>query len=98
MAISSFIPTNSTAGFLAEGGGPAVDLNTLIPPGSGLQVIEADRINDLGEIAGDGKDVNGNNHAILLIPCDDNHPDVEGCDYGMVDASIALAQTTPAVA
>ena len=64
-----------------------MDLNTLIPPGSGLQLTEADEINDLGEISAEGPDANGNNHVVVLIPCDENHSDVEGCDYRMVDAS-----------
>jgi uncharacterized membrane protein len=80
---------DGTAAFLSEGGGPVVDLNTLVPPGSGLQLYEADQINDLGEISVQGSDANGNNHVVLLIPCDDNHPAVEGCDYSLVDASAA---------
>ena len=84
--------------FLSEDGGPIVDLNTLVPPGSGLQLVEVRTINDLGEIdIGDAWDANGNHHSVLLIPCDGNHPGVEGCDYSMVEASDAVAQVTPAV-
>jgi probable HAF family extracellular repeat protein len=36
--------------FLWEDGGPMVDLNTLIPPGSGVQLTNAFNINDRGEI------------------------------------------------
>jgi uncharacterized membrane protein len=79
--------TSSSAAFLWEDAGPIVDLNTLVPPGSGLQLVEAHQINDRGEIAIGAVDVNGNNHAVLLIPCDENHPGVEGCDYSMVDAT-----------
>ena len=70
--------------FLWENGGPMVDLNTLIPPGSKLQLRQAININDRGEISGVGVLFNGDQHAVLLIPCDENHPDVEGCDYSMV--------------
>jgi probable HAF family extracellular repeat protein len=83
--------------FLSEDGGPVVDLNTLVPPSSGIQLVEGVQINDRGEIAAQGPDANGNNHAVLLIPCDENHLGVEGCDYSMVDAPAAVAQTTPAV-
>jgi uncharacterized membrane protein len=75
--------TNGTAAALAEDGGPVVDLNTLIPPGSGLQLVEADQINDLGEISAQGLDATGNNHVVVLIPCDDDHLGVEGCDYSL---------------
>jgi probable HAF family extracellular repeat protein len=73
--------------FLWQKGGPMVDLNTLIPPGSDLHLEFPGTINDRGEIAGNGSDSNGNEHAFLLIPCDENHPDVDGCDYSLVDAS-----------
>jgi probable HAF family extracellular repeat protein len=82
--------------FLWEGGGPMVDLNTLVSSNkSGLSVAGAININDRGEIAGSSADVNGYSFAILLIPCDENHPGVEGCDYSMVDANTAKQSPTP---
>jgi probable HAF family extracellular repeat protein len=74
-------------GFLWENGGPPVDLNTLIVPASSTYVTTAILINDNGDIAGLGKDANGNHYAVLLIPCDENHPGIEGCDYDLVDAT-----------
>jgi probable HAF family extracellular repeat protein len=81
--------------FLWENGGPAVDLNTFVPPGSGPQLTQATSINDRGEIAGQATTSNGDNHAFLLIPCDDKHTDGEGCDYSPVDAT-TVPQTQPA--
>ena len=57
--------------FLWENGSIA-DLQTLILPGSGFTVNDAISINDRGEIAGYGTPSNGDNHVILLIPCDEN--------------------------
>jgi probable HAF family extracellular repeat protein len=89
-------------GFLWEHGGPVVDLNQLVPAGSGLTVVTAVFINDRGEIAGTAKLSNGDEHAVVLIPCDENHPDVEGCDYDLVEAvsevQVRPAQITPAPA
>ena len=70
--------------------GSIVDLNTLAPPGSGVQLTDADYINESGEITASGVS-KSDNHAFLLIPCDENHPGVEGCDYSMVDASAATS-------
>jgi probable HAF family extracellular repeat protein len=83
------------AAFVWEEGGPIADLNTLIPSNSGIQLYETGQINDRGEIAVNGLDANGNNHDILLIPCDENHPDVEGCDYDLIDAATAAARVSP---
>jgi probable HAF family extracellular repeat protein len=55
--------------------GAAIDLNAVIPPNSGLQLVYALSINDRGEIAGIGvppgvaaADVESLGHAFLLIP------------------------------
>jgi hypothetical protein len=68
---------------LWENGGPIIDLSTLISPGAAVTLIEAIFINDRGEIAALGKLANGDEHAIVLFPCDENHPDIEGCDYSL---------------
>jgi probable HAF family extracellular repeat protein len=78
---------------LSENGGPLVDLQTLVLPGSGVTLVEALFINDRGEIAARGNPSSGIQHSVLLIPCDDNHPGVEGCDYSLVDAATAAAQS-----
>jgi probable HAF family extracellular repeat protein len=77
--------TTALHAILWEGGGPAVDLNTLIPPNSSLQLVNALDINNQGEIAGLGvppgcqpADVDICGHAYLLIPCDGNHDDGGG--------------------
>jgi len=75
------------------------DLNALIPPNSPLFLEFTETINDQGEIAGTGSDANGHTHAFLAIPCDENHRDLEGCDYNLLEgSSAAITQaTTPAV-
>ena len=79
-----------------------VDLNTLIPAGSALQLAVARNINDRGEIVGDGVPPGASPnsfgfHGFLLIPCDENHPNIEGCDYSLVDASAATTGEKQAV-
>jgi probable HAF family extracellular repeat protein len=66
-------------GFLWQNGGPAIDLNTLVAPGSGLTVNSATYINDRGEIAGTGVLASGDVHAFLLIPCAEDN---QGCGNG----------------
>jgi probable HAF family extracellular repeat protein len=56
--------------FLWEHGGPAIDLNTFVPPGSGLTLTSATSIGDGGEITGQAVLTNGEEHAFLLIPRD----------------------------
>jgi probable HAF family extracellular repeat protein len=49
--------------------GQIVDLNTLIPASSGVQLQFAFQINERGEIAGFGALKNGDPRAFVLIPC-----------------------------
>ena len=81
---SDCVNYNTSRGFLWENGSIA-DLNTLIPANSALYVIYAYTINHRGEIAVNGVDANGIEQAALLVPCDENHPGVEGCDYSPAD-------------
>jgi probable HAF family extracellular repeat protein len=85
--------------FLWENGS-MVDLQALLLPGSGITLsscagcdIGAYNINDRGEIAGQGVLSNGDTRVVLLIPCDENHRGIEGCDYSLVDATTAAAQS-----
>ena len=88
---------NINCTFLWENGGPMVNLISLLPPNTGIDLYEVSQINNRGEIAVQGTDADGNNHAVLLIPCDENHPGVAGCDYSMVDASNAASRPSPGV-
>ena len=90
-----------TTAFLWENGGPIVDLNALVPSGSGVHLFAGFWTNDGGEIVAGGSplvcDINAAcGHAYVLIPCDENHPNVEGCDYSLVDEATAAAQVRPA--
>jgi probable HAF family extracellular repeat protein len=97
-----------THAVLWENGEPGVDLNTLISPSTGLQLIVADWISDRGEIVGLGHDPtcpNGDRcdaHVFVLIPCDEGHANIEGCDYehveAMTEAPVQPAQIAPASA
>ena len=73
-----------------------VDLNALVPPKSPLYLLHAYTINNRGEIAVNGIDAGGIERAALLIPCDEDHADLAGCDYGMVDepAAATLSNST----
>jgi probable HAF family extracellular repeat protein len=68
--------------FVWEEGGPMLDLNKLIAPGSGWQVTNAFNINDRGEILAkaaplgftpnDDADLG---HLVLLVPCEEDETD-----------------------
>jgi probable HAF family extracellular repeat protein len=58
-------------GFLWEGSGPMVDLNTLIVNPTDLLVTEANFITDRGWIVANGLLPNGDGRAAILIPEDD---------------------------
>jgi probable HAF family extracellular repeat protein len=88
--------------FLWEHGGPMIDLNTRIPADSGLHLVVALSINDRGEIAGIGvppsvsvDDVQTLGHAFLLIPCDQDHSDSEGCG-DTAEGTTAVTHSHPA--
>ena len=82
--------------FLWERGSIA-DLNALISNGSGVQLIAAVGLNERGEIVAQGVLPNGDLHAFLLVPCDENHPNIEGCDYSLVEAPAGVAQPIAAI-
>ena len=84
--------------FLWEEGGPMFDLNTLIPPGSGMQLTNAFNINDRGEILAkaaplgftpnDDADLG---HLVLLVPCEADD-DEEGCSGNAEAATVGAPQ------
>jgi probable HAF family extracellular repeat protein len=77
--------------FLWQNGGPIVDLSLLVLPGSDVTLFDAVTINDRGEIGGLGTLPDGDSHAVLLIPCDGNHADTEGCSNA-TDAATTVIQ------
>jgi probable HAF family extracellular repeat protein len=88
--------------FLWENGA-MVDLNDLIPRNSILQLVDTLAINDRGEIAGIGLPPGCTlaigdtqcGHAYLLIPCDRDRSDEEGC-RGEGEMETAAIQDRPA--
>jgi probable HAF family extracellular repeat protein len=84
--------------FVWEEGGPVLDLNTLIAPGSGFQLTNAFNINDRGEILAkaaplgftpnDDADLG---HLVLLVPC---HGDDNDCEANAQPANIAAPHTS----
>ena len=81
--------------FLWEDGGPMVDLSTLVSPKPDFTSLGVININDRGEIAGFAMNAEGHGRAVLLIPCDENHPNVAGCDYTLVEPTPAAEVQPP---
>jgi len=75
-------------------GGSVVNLNVLISQASAFHLFFTAFINDQGEIGAFGSLPNGDTHAVLLIPCDENHPGIGDCDYDLVEEG--STQTLPA--
>jgi probable HAF family extracellular repeat protein len=84
---TSFDASGNTHPFLWQNG-VMTNLNTLIPADSPMFLLEALGNNDLGQIVGFGQLANGDVHAYVLTPCDENHDDDEGCEDG-AEASTA---------
>ena len=59
----------SMRAFLWQRGSPMVDLNSLVSSNSDIYVTLASQINERGEIVGLGVLPNGDERAVLLIPC-----------------------------
>ena len=79
--------------FLWENGGPMVDLNTLIPPGSGVVLNEGAAINEKGEIVASGTLDNGEGRTFLLIPKEKD--DDEGESESENATSVAVPSAAP---
>jgi probable HAF family extracellular repeat protein len=86
---------NGSRAILWQGGG-LTDLNTLVPgpPFSPLYLLTANDINDHGEIVGIGLAINGDLHAFLATPCDEDNADVEGCKQGAVITAAQESSTS----
>jgi probable HAF family extracellular repeat protein len=71
------------------------DLNAFVPVSSNLTLTVATFINDRGEIAAEGVLPSGEQRAVLLIPCNDEESDANGCK-GDEDGANTTAKITGA--
>ncbi len=88
--------SNFLHAFLWEEGGPMLDLNTLIPPGSGVQLIEAFNINERGEILAISNPLGVTpntdlGHLVLLVPCEADDAD---CAENAAGATIVAPRSS----
>jgi probable HAF family extracellular repeat protein len=80
--------------FLSENGGPMIDLNAFVPTDSGVRIEDPRFINAGGLIAAQGILQNGDEHAVVLIPCGgDTDP---GCREASQDVRIVAKPRVPA--
>ena len=96
--VAANISSNEHA-FLYKTGSGMVDLNTLIDPLSGWELLDASAINDAGQITGQGL-IGDEYHAYLLtpvpLPGDFNHDGtVDAADYVVWRKGIGVAPTQP---
>lgn len=84
--------SNFLHAFLWENG-HMIDLNSFVPTGSSLTLTQADFIGETGEITAEALLPNGDQRAVLLIPCEDD----QGGDDACVDASAqsVVSRQTP---
>src|SRR5438552_6669975 len=73
--------------------GSIVDLNTLVSPNSQFYLYWAGFIDDRGEIGAFGALSNGDSHAVLLVPCDENQTNTEGCEDHTEDGAEVQGET-----
>jgi probable HAF family extracellular repeat protein len=83
--------SNFLHAFLWEKGGPMIDLNRFVPPGSGLTLTEATFINDRGDISVQAVLSNGDTHTALLIPCDGKGEDCQDGNARAGTSKVGLA-------
>lgn len=78
---------NNSLAFLRQNG-LMLDMNTLVDQSSGLTLTVGISINDRGEITAQGALANGDQRAVVLIPCDEEQGDREGCEDQSAGAGV----------
>jgi probable HAF family extracellular repeat protein len=91
--VGGSVSQNSARAFLWQNG-VMTDLNTLVTPGSSpLYLVFGNDINSQGEIAAFAFDQNnGQSHAALAIPCDEQHANIEACAQSTSTAAPAKSK------
>jgi probable HAF family extracellular repeat protein len=79
--------------FVSDNGGPMIDLNAFVPPDSGVRIEDPRFINASGLIAGQGILPNGDEHAVVFIPCgNDSDP---GCREASGNSNTVISRIVP---